>query len=86
MIEILVDANIIKYIHGSNSPTFSAVYALPLHFPFVARDYPKIFHSLDVWHKAKKLKKALEEVIYNHVDLTCVTCKKTLCLRYTSAG
>ena len=33
-------------------------------YTHVARDYPMIFHSLDVWHKAKKLKKALEEVIY----------------------
>ena len=28
----------------------------------VARDYPHIFHSLDIWHKSKKLKKALAEV------------------------
>lgn len=27
-----------------------------------ARDYPDVVHSLDIWHKAKKLRKALEEV------------------------
>ena len=33
-------------------------------YAHTARDYPMILHSLDVWHKAKKLKKALEEVNY----------------------
>ena len=28
----------------------------------VAADYPNIFHSFDVWHKAKKFKKALAKV------------------------
>ena len=28
-----------------------------------ATKYPTIFHSLDVWHKAKKLRKALTNVI-----------------------
>lgn len=39
---------------------------------YTARDYPNIFHSLDVWHKAKKLRKALEEVHMGHVHVcTC---------------
>jgi len=29
---------------------------------FIGNDYPDIHHSLDVWHKAKKLKKELGEV------------------------
>ena len=29
----------------------------------VATSHPEVFHSLDVWHKAKKLRKALNKVI-----------------------
>ena len=31
---------------------------------FIATKYPQIHHSMDVWHKLKKLKKALHEVSY----------------------
>ena len=28
----------------------------------LAREFPEIVHSLDIWHKAKKIRKALAEV------------------------
>lgn len=37
--------------------------------PYIARDYPNSVHSLDVWHKSKKLKKALEEVLSYYVQI-----------------
>ena len=30
--------------------------------PLIETKYPDVYHSRDVWHKAKKLKKALAEV------------------------
>ena len=45
---------------------------------FVAREYPHIFHSLDVWHKAKKIKKALEEVMHIYIYVyMLVVCSRT---------
>ena len=32
---------------------------------FAADDYPEVHHSYDVWHKSKKLKKALAKVNKN---------------------
>ena len=29
---------------------------------YIGREYPEVVHSLDIWHKAKKLRKALAEV------------------------
>ena len=31
-------------------------------YAILATKYPSIFHSLDVWHKEKKLRKALTKV------------------------
>lgn len=35
-----------------------------------AREFPQYFHSLDVWHKSKKLKKCLAEVRTMHKNYT----------------
>ena len=42
------------------------------YFDTLATDHPTIHHSMDIWHKAKKLKKALTEVsmIFIYYDFT----------------
>ena len=35
---------------------------LIVHFMHAESDFPDYYHSLDVWHKSKKLKKSLFEV------------------------
>ena len=37
-----------------------------------ANEFPEYYHSLDVWHKAKKLKKSLSEVSFMKVWCTCI--------------
>ena len=43
---------------------------------YLAKDFPHLYHSLDVWHKSKKLKKSLLEVKITCYLVTCISvCK-----------
>ena len=46
---------------------------LPIRLP--GKQYPNICHSLDVWHKAKKLVKALTELQFVYATYMYVLCK-----------
>lgn len=57
----------------SVAKTIGTIFFIAYHFyslwHITATDYPAIHHSRDIWHKAKKLRKALCEV--------CVLCIRT---------
>ena len=64
IVELATDASIsIISMMGTYYICICPSWILILKSFFSARDHPEIFHSLDVWHKSKKLKKALEEVM-----------------------
>ena len=44
-----------------------------MNFAVLGSKYPNVFHSLDVWHKSKKLKKALAEVA-TLANFLCTNC------------
>lgn len=65
----------IKYLHDNRvtirelvTDTSSAVRKM------IATDHPNIQHSMDIWNKAKKLKKALTEV--HHLRLILLSCRQ----------
>ena len=53
-------------LHSHNSIYYTAKFAYT-----AANEFPEYHHSLDVWHKAKKLKKSLSEVSFMNVGCTC---------------
>ena len=46
--------------------------SIMVHIGFAATEFPEYHHSLDVWHKSKKLKKSLAEVSSLDAMVMCV--------------
>ena len=46
-----------------NPTIFINIFNIHLYYSFcLAKDFPHVYHALDIWHKAKKLRKSLLEV------------------------
>ena len=62
----------------SVAKTIGTIFFIAYHFyslwHITATDYPAIHHSRDIWHKAKKLRKALCEVCVLCIHIQIIYC------------
>ena len=62
-------------------PRITCISHYLLHCPS-ARDFPHVHHSLDVWHKAKKLRKSLLEASYLLLPSMCALHDVLMCISH----